>query len=171
MDFWGPQFKRRPVSQDGINDVDSPHQNQIPWGRGCRSARLVQRYRTVDPPYSAILTAFITRFLYDSCQFWRRRSKDIAPRLGHCSNVAKEWLQAAWTRKPPLPFLHRCGYGNRGKPQAVYAPLPQPALTLVFLSGFLPMQRNMFIFYPKGVQLPWWVERSMSIRHRKMDGT
>ena len=52
-------------------------------------------------------------------------------------------------RKLPLPFLPRCYYGNRGKPQAVYAPFPQPALTLFFLSGFLPIQRKVPIFIPK----------------------
>ena len=53
------------------------------------------------------------------------------------------------------------------KPQAVYTPFPQPALTLYFLSGFLPIQRKVSIFYPENVQLPRWVERSMSIRRKK----
>ena len=45
-------------------------------------------------------------------------------------------------------------YGNRGKPKTVYTPFPQPALTLFFLSAFLPIQRKVSIFYPENVQLP-----------------
>ena len=38
--------------------------------------------------------------------------------------------------------------------KTVYSPFPQPALTLFFLSGFLPIQRKVSIFYPENVQLP-----------------
>ena len=33
--------------------------------------------------------------------------------------------------------------------KTVYTPFPQPARTLFFLSGFLPIQRKVFIFTPR----------------------
>ena len=38
-----------------------------------------------------------------------------------------------------------------------------------FLSGFLPIQRKVSIFYPENVQLPWWAEGSVSIWQRKVN--
>ena len=38
--------------------------------------------------------------------------------------------------------------------KTVYTPFPRPALTLFFLSGFLPIQRKVSIFYPENAQLP-----------------
>ena len=45
------------------------------------------------------------------------------------------------SEKATSPFSPSLRLWNRGKPQAVYAPFPQPALTRFFLSGFLPIQR------------------------------
>ena len=60
----------------------------------------------------------------------------------HCVNGISQALQIIMTGNENIPNTPFFQVRTDGKPQAVYAPFPQPALTLFFLSGFLPIQRK-----------------------------
>ena len=62
----------------------------------------------------------------------------------HC--LAKERQQAVCVRKPPLPFLPRCGYGNRGKPKNGLHTVPAACAHPLFPRWLSPYTKKSFHF-------------------------
>ena len=62
----------------------------------------------------------------------------------HC--LAKERQQAVCVRKPHLPLLPRCGYGNRGKPKNGLHTVPAACAHPLFPRWLSPYTKKSFHF-------------------------
>ena len=77
--------------------------------------------------------------------------------------MPKDVLLSLFSLAPAMETVENRKNGLHTVPTACSHPL--------FPLWLSPHIEKSFHFYSKSAQLPWWVERSMSIRHRKTNGT